>query len=75
VSLKVVTQLPEGDEDCIKQLVDLQVPDLGLVEDLADLVHRTLDSPDPPEVSGASISIGAGLVSSRSFASGETSEV
>jgi hypothetical protein len=75
VSFEVVTQLPGGDEDCIKQLVDLQVPGLGLVEDLADIVHRTLDGPDPPRGSGASISIGAGPGSSRPLASGETSEV
>jgi hypothetical protein len=48
VSLEVVTQLPGGDEDCIKQLVDLQVPGLGLVEDLIDVVHWTLYGPDPP---------------------------
>jgi hypothetical protein len=39
VSLELVAQLPGGDEDCIKQLVDLQVPCLGLVEDFADVVH------------------------------------
>jgi hypothetical protein len=48
VSLKVVAQLPRGNEDNIKQLVDLQVPCLGLVVDLANVVHRPLDSPDPP---------------------------
>jgi hypothetical protein len=30
------------------EVVNLQVPDLGLVEDLADVVHQTLDGPDPP---------------------------
>jgi hypothetical protein len=49
VSLEVVTQLPGGDEDCIQQLVDLQVHGPRLVEDLADVVHRTLDGPDPPK--------------------------
>jgi hypothetical protein len=69
-----VAQLPGGDEDCIQQLVDLQVPSLGLVQDLTDVVHRTLDGPDPPGGgSDASISIGAGTGSSRSFASDETS--
>jgi hypothetical protein len=68
-------QLPGGDEDCIKQLVDIQEPGLGLVGDLTAVVHQTLDGPDPPEGFSASISIGAGLESSRSFASGETSEV
>jgi hypothetical protein len=43
-----VAQLPESDEYCIKQLVDLQIPCLGFVEDLADVVYRTLDGPDPP---------------------------
>jgi hypothetical protein len=55
--------------------VDLQVPGLGLVEDLADVVHRMLDGPDPPGGSGASIFIGAGPGSSQCFASGETFEV
>jgi hypothetical protein len=60
------------------EVVNLQVPDLGLVEDLADVVHQTLDGPDPPGGgggSGVSISIGAGPGSSRSFASSDTSEV
>jgi hypothetical protein len=63
MSLEVVAQLPGGDEDWIKQLVDLQVPCLGLMEDLADVVHWMLDSSDPPgggRGSGASISIGVG---------------
>jgi hypothetical protein len=64
VSLEVVAELPGGDDDCIKQLMDLQVPYLGLVEDFADVVHRSLDGLDLPEGSGASISIGAGLGSS-----------
>jgi hypothetical protein len=48
VGLEVVVRLLGGDEDCIQQLVDLQVPGLGLVEDLTDVVHRTLDGPNPP---------------------------
>jgi hypothetical protein len=52
MSLEVVAQLPGGDEDWIKQLVDLQVPCLGLMEDLADVVHWMLDSSDPPGGAG-----------------------
>jgi hypothetical protein len=43
-----VAQLLGGDEDCIKQLMDLQVPHLGFVEDFVDIVHRSLDNSDPP---------------------------
>jgi hypothetical protein len=75
MSLGVVAQLPGGDEDCIKQLVDLQVSCLGLVEDLTDVVHRILNNPDPVGGSGASTSIGASSGSSRSSGSGGTSEV
>jgi hypothetical protein len=48
VSLELVAQLPGGDEDCIKQLVDLQVPCLGLMEDfhLFPLVQAQ-GAPDP----------------------------
>jgi hypothetical protein len=75
VSVEVVAQLPRGDEDYIKQLMDLQVPCLGLV-DFADAVHQSLDGSDPPRGgSGASISIGVGSGSSRSSGSGGTSEV
>jgi hypothetical protein len=35
MSLEVVAQLPGIDEYCIKQLVDLQIPCLGFMEDLA----------------------------------------
>jgi hypothetical protein len=48
VSLEVVVQLPGGNEDSKKQLMVLQVPCHGLVEDFADVVHRSLDGPDPP---------------------------
>jgi hypothetical protein len=48
VGLEVVVYLPGGNEDYIKQLVDLQVPRLGFVEDFADEVHRTLDGSGPP---------------------------
>jgi hypothetical protein len=75
VGLEVVVRLLGGDEDCIQQLVDLQVPGLGLVEDLTDVVLRTLDGPNPMGGSNASISIRAGPGSSQSFASGETCEV
>jgi hypothetical protein len=46
--MEVVAQLPEGDKYCIKQLVDLQVPCLGIVEDLIDVVHWSLDRPNSP---------------------------
>jgi hypothetical protein len=77
MSLEVVVQLSGSDEYCIKQLVDLQIPCLGFVEDLTDVVHRALDSPDPPGGGGfaASSSIGSGSGSSRSTGSGGTSEV
>jgi hypothetical protein len=72
-----VVQHPRGDEDCIKQLVDLQVSGLGLMKDLADVVHQSLDDSDPPGERGssASISIGAGSMSSRSSGFEGTSEV
>jgi hypothetical protein len=70
-----VAQLLRGDEDGIKQLVDLQVPCLGLIEDLADVVHRSLDGPDPPRGSGASTSIGASSRSSQCTGPGGTFEV
>jgi hypothetical protein len=44
------------------------------MDDLANVVHRTLDGPDPPGGSGASIFIGAGLEGSRSFVSSEASK-
>jgi hypothetical protein len=47
MSLEVVAQLPGSDEYCVKQLVDLQIPCIGFMEDLADVVHRALDSLDP----------------------------
>jgi hypothetical protein len=55
VSLKVVTQLPRGNEDCIQQLVDLQVPSFGLVEDLTNVVHWTLDGSDSPGGGGGPV--------------------
>jgi hypothetical protein len=66
MSLEVVAQLPGSDEYCIKQLVDFQISCLGFVEDLADVVHRALDGPDPPGGGGfgASSSIGSGSGSS-----------
>jgi hypothetical protein len=42
MSLEVVTRFRRSNEDCIQQLVDLHVPDFGLVKDLADVVHRML---------------------------------
>jgi hypothetical protein len=78
VSLEVVARLPGGDEDCIKQLMDLHVPRLGLMEDIVDIVHRSLEGLDPlggGGGSGASIFIGAGSGSSQSSRSRGTSEV
>jgi hypothetical protein len=76
VSLEVVARLPGSDEDCIKQLMDLHVPRLGLMEDIADIVHWLLEGLDPlGGGSGASISIGAGSGSSQSSRSRRTSEV
>jgi hypothetical protein len=54
MSLEVVAQLPGSDEHYIKQLVDLQIPCLGFVEDFADVVHRALDGPDPSGGGGGS---------------------
>jgi hypothetical protein len=39
----------------------LQVSCLGIMEDLTNIVDRSLYSPDPPRGYGASISIGSGV--------------
>jgi hypothetical protein len=49
VSLEVVTQLPESNENRIKQLMYFKVPCLGIMEDFTDVVHRALDGMDPLE--------------------------
>jgi hypothetical protein len=43
-----MAQLPECDENYIKQLMHFEVPCLGIMEDLTDVVYRALDSMDPP---------------------------
>jgi hypothetical protein len=43
-----MAKLPGCDENCIKQLMHYQVPCLGIMEDLTDVVYRTLDSTDSP---------------------------
>jgi hypothetical protein len=48
MSLKVVAQFFGSNENCIKQLMYFQVSCLGIMEDFTDLVHRTLNDPDPP---------------------------
>jgi hypothetical protein len=48
-----VTQLTGCNENCIKQLMHLQVPCLGVIEDLANVVDRALDGPDPLGGGGA----------------------
>ena len=40
--LKVVMQLPLGDEDGVQELLDLGVAGLGIGQDLANEVHETL---------------------------------
>ena len=40
--LEVVPQLALCDEDHVEELLDLRVPHLGVGQDLADEVHRTL---------------------------------
>jgi hypothetical protein len=48
-------QVPRGNEDCIQQLVDLQLSIFGLVLDLVDVVHQTMDGPDPPGGGGGPV--------------------
>ena len=40
--LKVVTQLPLGDEDGVQELLDLGVAGLGIKQDLSNEVYRML---------------------------------
>jgi hypothetical protein len=44
VRLEVVAQLPPGDEDDVKELLDLCVMCLGVEQDFTDEVDQTLDS-------------------------------
>jgi hypothetical protein len=77
MSLEVVTRFRRSNEDCIQQLVDLHVPDFGIVKDLTDVVHRMLTVRTLPGGGGsvAAISIGSDPGSSRAFTSSELSEV
>jgi hypothetical protein len=43
VRLKVVAQLPPGDEDSIQELLDLWIACLGVRKDFTDEVDWTLD--------------------------------
>jgi hypothetical protein len=43
VRLKVVAQLPPGDEDNVQELLDLWVACRGVKQDFTDEVDRTLD--------------------------------
>ena len=43
VVLEVMVELAGCGQDCIQQLLDLGVPSLGLIQDLADEVNRSLD--------------------------------
>jgi hypothetical protein len=45
VRLEIMTQLPGRDQHGIEKFVCLEVPGFCLVEDLADVVDRLLDSP------------------------------
>jgi hypothetical protein len=48
VILKVVARLPGCNEDYIKQFMHFQIPCLGLVENLIDVVDWSLYGSDPP---------------------------
>jgi hypothetical protein len=43
VRLKVVAQLPPGDEDSVQELLDLWVACLGVGQDFTNEVDQTLD--------------------------------
>ena len=45
--LEIVAQLPGRNKHNIEKLVRLKVPGLRLMEDLADVVDRLMDGPDP----------------------------
>jgi hypothetical protein len=47
VCLKIVAQFPGRDKYSLDKLVRLKVPDLCLMEDLADVLDRLLDGLDP----------------------------
>jgi hypothetical protein len=47
VCLEIVVQLPGRNKYNIEELVRLKVPGLCLMEDLADVVDRPLNGPDP----------------------------
>jgi hypothetical protein len=57
-----MVQLPGCNENYIKQLIHFQVPCLGIMEDLTNVVYQALDSMDPPWRSGSSTSMGSSLV-------------
>jgi hypothetical protein len=42
VHQEVVLQLPGHHEDCVEQLLNLQIPYLSVLKDLADKVHMLL---------------------------------
>jgi hypothetical protein len=44
-----VTQFSGCNEYRLKQLMHLQVSHLSIMEDFTDIVHMSLDGPDPPE--------------------------
>jgi hypothetical protein len=56
VSFEVVVKFLGSNENCIKQLMHLQVSHLGIIEDFPDVVYRALDGADPP---CASTSVGS----------------
>jgi hypothetical protein len=43
ISIEVVFQLLECNQDGVDQLLNLRVPSLGLIEHLADEINRALD--------------------------------
>jgi hypothetical protein len=47
VCLEIVAQLPGRNKHGIEEFVRLKVPGFCLVEDLADVVDRLLNGPDP----------------------------
>jgi hypothetical protein len=48
VSLEVIAHIPGSNENCIKQFMHFHVPCLGVIEDLTDVVHQTMDNTDHP---------------------------
>jgi hypothetical protein len=43
VIFEIMAELVGCNQDCVQQLLDLGIPSLGLVQDLADEVNRSLD--------------------------------